>query len=103
MKTYYVKAGDTLSKLAPVLLGPGGTWQKLYSYNTHISNPNLIEIGDAIYYPGGYGTTTVPAGAGVGAGVMAAVKNPVVLASAGAVGVVVVALLLTTKKKIRLA
>lgn len=51
MRTYIVQAGDTLSLLAPKLLGPGSTWQDLWSYNTQISNPDLIYVGQEIYYP----------------------------------------------------
>jgi len=51
MKFYTVQAGDTLSLLAPVLMGPGYTWQDLHAHNPQITNPDLIEVGDMIYYP----------------------------------------------------
>lgn len=51
MNTYLVKSGDTLSALAPALLGPGGTTVQLMIYNAQITDPNVIEVGDVIYYP----------------------------------------------------
>ncbi|MBT1004087.1 transglycosylase family protein [Paenarthrobacter sp. DKR-5] len=50
-KTYTVKAGDTLSKIAEKLNVPGG-WQKLADANTDtISNPNLIFTGQTLQLP----------------------------------------------------
>lgn len=63
LATYTVKSGDTLSKLAPILLGPGKTYHELMTYNPQITNPNLIQIGQKIYYPETYGPqplTTTP-------------------------------------------
>lgn len=58
-KTYTVKKGDTLSKIASEY---GTTYQKLASYNG-IANPNAIRAGQKIRIPGsGTRTYTVKAG-----------------------------------------
>ena len=58
-KTYTVKKGDTLSKIASKY---GTTYQKLASYNG-IANPNVISVGQIIRIPGsGTSTYTVKSG-----------------------------------------
>lgn len=58
-KTYTVKKGDTLSKIASKY---GTTYQKLASYNG-IANPNVISVGQIIRIPGsGTHTYTVKSG-----------------------------------------
>jgi hypothetical protein len=51
MSEYIVQPGDTLSQLAIDLLGEGHSYQDLMRYNSQISDPDLIEVGDSIYYP----------------------------------------------------
>lgn len=51
MKTYIVKPGDTLSVLASRLLGQGSTYHDLWKLNPQITNPDLIHVGQVIYYP----------------------------------------------------
>ena len=62
MNQYTVKPGDSLSALASVLIGPGASYHELWSHNPQIADPNRIEIGDVIYYPGTGGSivTTPP-------------------------------------------
>ncbi len=58
-RTYTVKKGDTLSKIASKY---GTTYQKLAAYNG-IANPNVINVGQIIRIPGsGTRTYTVKAG-----------------------------------------
>lgn len=50
-KTFTVKAGDTLSKLA-AKYGVKGGWQALYQANTSVvKNPNLIYVGQTLQLP----------------------------------------------------
>lgn len=50
-KTYTVKAGDSLSKIAEKLDG-GFSWMKLFQANNDkISNPNLIFVGQVLELP----------------------------------------------------
>lgn len=59
MNTYTVKPGDTLSAIAKALLGPGATYWDLVQYNPEISDPDVIEVGQLIRYPGE--AKTIPA------------------------------------------
>jgi len=59
MNTYIVRPGDTLSAIAKALLGPGATYWDLVSYNPEISDPDAIEVGQEILYPGE--AKTIPA------------------------------------------
>lgn len=52
MSQYVVKRGDTLSALAYKLLGPGYTYYDLMDFNPQINDPDFIEVGDIIEYPG---------------------------------------------------
>lgn len=58
VKTYKVKAGDTLSKIAAAQKVPGG-WEALYEANKAVigDNPNELEIGQELRLPG---TATPP-------------------------------------------
>lgn len=51
MNQYIVKPGDTLSILATRLMGPGKTYHDLWKLNPQIANPDLIRVGDVIFYP----------------------------------------------------
>lgn len=51
-KTYTVKKGDCLWKIAKQYYGNGGEYGKIYDANTHqIVNPNLIYVGQKIVIP----------------------------------------------------
>lgn len=51
-KTYTVKKGDCLWKIAKQFYGDGGAYGKIYDANTHqIVNPNLIYVGQKILIP----------------------------------------------------
>lgn len=52
MNIYHVQPGDTLSKLAIQLIGPDATYMDLMQFNPTITNPDLIQVGQPIYYPG---------------------------------------------------
>ena len=50
-KTYTVKSGDSLSKIA-AQLGVAGGWQQLADANTAtVSNPNLVFPGQVLRLP----------------------------------------------------
>jgi nucleoid-associated protein YgaU len=50
-KTYKVHSGDTLSKIARKLHVHGG-WRTLYKANrSHLSNPNLLRVGQVLRLP----------------------------------------------------
>lgn len=51
-KTYTVKAGDTLSKIAKDLLGNANAYMKIYEANRdQLSNPDLIKPGQVLKIP----------------------------------------------------
>jgi nucleoid-associated protein YgaU len=54
-KTYTVKSGDSLSKIAamPSIYGDGSKWQKIYDANKSVigKNPNLIKPGQKLVIP----------------------------------------------------
>ena len=50
-KTYRVKSGDTLAKIARHLHVAGG-WKALYRANrSHLSNPNVLRVGQLLQLP----------------------------------------------------
>jgi LysM repeat protein len=50
-KTYRVKSGDTLSKIAHRLHVDGG-WKALFKANrSHLSNPNVLRVGQLLQLP----------------------------------------------------
>jgi resuscitation-promoting factor RpfA len=50
-KTYRVKSGDTLSKIAHRLHVHGG-WKALFKANrSHLSNPNVLRVGQLLHLP----------------------------------------------------
>ena len=52
-KTYTVKSGDTLSKIAKQLYGDATQWKKIHEANkAKIPNPDLIHPGDELTIPG---------------------------------------------------
>jgi nucleoid-associated protein YgaU len=52
-KTYEVKAGDTLSSIARLVLGNAQRWQELYEANKDvIDDPNVIQPGMVLRIPG---------------------------------------------------
>ena len=51
-KTYTVKAGDTLSKIAGELLGNSGDYMKIFEANKDkLSDPNKIQVGQELKIP----------------------------------------------------
>jgi len=52
-KTYTVKAGDSLSKIAKLELGNSSKWNEIYKLNTKIigSDPNRIKPGQKLVMP----------------------------------------------------
>lgn len=53
-KTYTVKTGDSLWKIAQSTLGSGSRWREIYDLNKSVigSNPNLIYAGQVYNLPG---------------------------------------------------
>ena len=52
-RTYTVKAGDSLSKIAKELLGDAGAWKQIHEANKdQISNPDVIHPGMELKLPG---------------------------------------------------
>jgi nucleoid-associated protein YgaU len=50
-KTYRVKSGDTLAKIARHLHVAGG-WKALFRANrSHLSNPNVLRVGQVLRLP----------------------------------------------------
>ncbi len=51
-KTYTVKSGDSLSKIAKHLYGDASSWHKIYDANRgKISDPDLIHPGQVLDIP----------------------------------------------------
>jgi len=51
-KTYTVKSGDTLSKIAKDLYGDAGKYMDIYNANTDkLSDPNKIDVGQELIIP----------------------------------------------------
>lgn len=51
-RTYVVKAGDSLSKIAKEVLGDAGRWQEIFEANKdQIKDPNLIRPGQELRIP----------------------------------------------------
>jgi nucleoid-associated protein YgaU len=51
-RTYTVKSGDSLSKIAKRLYGDAQQWRKIYDANKdQISDPDLIEPGQTFRIP----------------------------------------------------
>lgn len=51
LERYTVQPGDSLSLLAMRLIGPQASWQDLWKYNPQIIDPDVIQVGESIYYP----------------------------------------------------
>ncbi len=51
-KTYMVKAGDSLSKIAKDLLGDANRWKEIYEANKDdIKDPNVLNVGQKLVIP----------------------------------------------------
>ncbi|MNE87947.1 LysM domain/BON superfamily protein [compost metagenome] len=52
-KTYTVKSGDTLSKIAKLELGSSSKWKDIYNLNKAVigSDPKLIKPGQRLVLP----------------------------------------------------
>ncbi len=57
-RTYLVQQGDTLYGISKTLFGDAEFWPKVWSINSNITNPHLIERNQVIYFSGG--TVVVP-------------------------------------------
>jgi nucleoid-associated protein YgaU len=52
-RTYTVKSGDTLSKIAKEVYGDASEWKKIHEANkAKVPNPDLIHPGDELVIPG---------------------------------------------------
>ena len=52
VRTYMVKSGDSLSKIAKELLGDASRWPEIYEANKDkIKDPNLIRVGQELTIP----------------------------------------------------
>ncbi len=49
-EAYSVQSGDTLWEISEVLFGDGNYWPKIWSVNTNITNPHLIQRGNKIRF-----------------------------------------------------
>ncbi len=52
-RTYSVERGDTLYGISKTLFGDAEFWPKIWSINSNITNPHIIEKGQVIYFSGG--------------------------------------------------
>ena len=52
-RTYTVRSGDSLSKIAKALMGDAKKWRQLYEANKDVvgSNPDLIKPGQVLKIP----------------------------------------------------
>ncbi|MFP4394495.1 MAG: LysM peptidoglycan-binding domain-containing protein [Anaerolineales bacterium] len=51
-KTYTVKAGDNLRKIAKAQLGDADKWEEIYEANQDvIKDPNIIQVGMELEIP----------------------------------------------------
>ncbi len=50
---YRVQRGDTLYDISKTLFGDPKFWSKIWSMNSNVTNPHIIEKGDIIYFTGG--------------------------------------------------
>jgi len=62
-KFYTVQTGDTLYGISRTLFGDPEFWPKIWSLNTKITNPHIIEKGQIIYFVGG--TSYTPPSVGI--------------------------------------
>jgi nucleoid-associated protein YgaU len=53
VKTYVVKGGDTLSKIAEKMYGDANQYEKIYKANKELigDDPNLIKVGQELTIP----------------------------------------------------
>jgi nucleoid-associated protein YgaU len=53
VKTYVVKQGDTLSKIAEKIYGDANQYEKIYKANLELigDDPNLIKVGQELTIP----------------------------------------------------
>jgi hypothetical protein len=59
--TYTVQSGDTLSKIAKNMYGNANAYNTIFEANTNIlSDPDKIEIGQALTIPAEVGKTATP-------------------------------------------
>jgi len=101
MNIYTVKPGDTLSAIAKALLGPGATYWDLVQYNPEISDPDVIEVGQLIRYPGEEKTTPVAAGKPMALPSLPKSKlNLVLYGAAGLMGLMAVMMALSPKDNV---
>lgn len=64
-KYYTVQRGDTLYGISSTLFGDPDFWPKIWSLNSKITNPHIIERGQIIYFVGGTSYTPPTVGMSV--------------------------------------
>lgn len=64
-KYYTVQRGDTLYEISRALFGDPDFWPKIWSLNSKITNPHLIEKGQVIYFLGGTSYMAPTVGIGI--------------------------------------
>lgn len=52
VKTYVIKPGDTLAKIAQAMYGDASRWKEIYQANKSvIANPDVIQVGVTLTIP----------------------------------------------------
>ncbi len=49
-RTYTINEGDTLWDLSTIFFGDGFFWPKIWSYNSTLTNPHLLTVGQKIHF-----------------------------------------------------
>jgi hypothetical protein len=77
VKTYVVRAGDTLWDICTQFFGDPYAWPRIWSYNTRVTNPHWIYPGDVLWLvPPEQGPAVAPATVAAGAPKVAVGRRP---------------------------